>query len=50
MKISRRDFMKVLSVGLAGGYFGLKPGDSIASGMGGSGGGGGGCGCGGGGA
>jgi len=42
MKISRRDFMKVLSVGLAGGYFGLKTGDSIASGMGGDG-----CGCGG---
>lgn len=42
MKISRRDFMKVLSVGLAGGYLGLKTGDSLAGGMGGGGCGGGG--------
>lgn len=37
--INRRDFIKALSIGLVGGYIGLKTGNSIAGGMGGSGGG-----------
>ncbi|MEW6418137.1 MAG: hypothetical protein AB1480_08455 [Nitrospirota bacterium] len=44
MKLNRREFMKILSVGLAGGFVGLKTGNSFAGGMGG-GGGGSGCGC-----
>lgn len=42
--MNRREFIKILSVGLAGGYIGLKTNQSLARGMGG-----GGCGCGGGG-
>lgn len=45
MKLNRRDFIKALSIGLAGGYLGIKTKDSIADGKGG---GCGGCGCGGG--
>ena len=50
MKLGRRRLYEGLCIGLAEGYIGLKTGDSMAGGMGGSGGGGGGCGCGGGGA
>jgi len=42
MKLNRREFIKALSVGIAGGYIGLKTGDSLARGMGGGGMGGGG--------
>jgi len=35
MKLNRREFIKALSVGIAGGYVGLKTGSSIARGMGG---------------
>jgi hypothetical protein len=41
-KLDRREFMKALSVGLAGGYIGLKTGAAVAGGMGGGGMGGGG--------
>jgi len=44
MKLNRRDFIKALSIGLAGGYLSLKTSDSIARGMGGGGCGGGGAG------
>ncbi len=37
MKLNRREFIKALSMGIAGGYVGLKTGSSIARGMGGGG-------------